>query len=77
MASIPFRNNEAIIELISKKPLGLMIILEDQVMTQTARYRSDYESATATLLACRTLDPQREFLDLKCLYLKALQRCLK
>ncbi|CAM9114900.1 unnamed protein product [Pylaiella littoralis] len=33
VASIPFRNNEAIIELISKKPLGLMIILEDQVLT--------------------------------------------
>lgn len=31
MALIPFKNNEPVINLISKKPLGLMIILEDQV----------------------------------------------
>ncbi|CAM9491622.1 unnamed protein product, partial [Scytosiphon promiscuus] len=33
VAVIPFQNNEAVIDLISKKPLGLMIILEDQVLT--------------------------------------------
>eukprot|EP00903_Cladosiphon_okamuranus_P008596 g8244.t1 len=33
VAMIPFTNNEAVIDLISKKPLGLMIILEDQVLT--------------------------------------------
>ena len=33
MAMIPFTNNQAVIDLISKKPLGLMIILEDQVRT--------------------------------------------
>ncbi|CAN0098770.1 unnamed protein product, partial [Sphacelaria rigidula] len=30
---ISFRCNERIIDLISEKPLGLMIILEDQVLT--------------------------------------------
>ncbi|CAM9140833.1 unnamed protein product [Ectocarpus fasciculatus] len=33
VAAIPFKNNQAIIDLICKKPLGLMIILEDQVLT--------------------------------------------
>lgn len=32
VAVIPFQNNEAIIDLICKRPLGLMIILEDQVI---------------------------------------------
>ncbi|CAM9145057.1 unnamed protein product, partial [Ectocarpus sp. 12 AP-2014] len=33
VAAIPFKNNQDIIDLICKKPLGLMIILEDQVLT--------------------------------------------
>ncbi|CAM9430236.1 unnamed protein product, partial [Discosporangium mesarthrocarpum] len=33
IASIPFRDNQPIIDLIAKKPLGLMIILEDQMLT--------------------------------------------
>ncbi|CAN0018825.1 unnamed protein product, partial [Sphacelaria rigidula] len=33
VASIPFRDNEAIIDLISKRPVGLMPILEDQALT--------------------------------------------
>lgn len=36
VAVIPFQNNEAIIDLICKKPLGLMIILEDQVNVNRA-----------------------------------------
>ncbi|CAN0520335.1 unnamed protein product, partial [Scytosiphon promiscuus] len=31
VANILFRDNQDVIDLISKKPLGLMIILEDQV----------------------------------------------
>lgn len=34
---IPFKNNQAVIDLISKKPLGLMIILEDQVRAPPPR----------------------------------------
>lgn len=30
MASIPFRDNQRIIDLIAKRPAGLMPILEDQ-----------------------------------------------
>jgi myosin-5 len=33
VASIPFRDNQPIIDLISKKPMGLMPMLEDQVLT--------------------------------------------
>jgi myosin V len=33
IASIPFRDNQTIIDLIAKKPLGLMPILEDQGLT--------------------------------------------
>lgn len=38
MASIPFRDNQAIIDLISKRPVGLMPILEDQVIRAVYYY---------------------------------------
>lgn len=42
VASIPFRDNEDIIDLICKRPFGLMAILEDQV--RAARTRCVAES---------------------------------
>ncbi|CAM9446202.1 unnamed protein product, partial [Phaeothamnion confervicola] len=41
VASIPFRDNQPIIDLVAKRPSGLMIILEDQVLTGRKAYAAN------------------------------------
>ena len=66
VASIPFRDNQNIIDLIAKRPAGLMPILEDQVRVRARgiffffliiqRMRShEAQSGLLLLFFCHTL----------------------